>query len=497
MTKARFGVLGPVSVERARSIASIGMILFVFGVALIQEKLPLGLMQLDSVIVLAPVALLLALPLLRARGVRALPAQWGAPWAFVFVLTLLASAVVTMTGVGALLTIVRYVAYIVLMLAVAVLASDRGARRVLLWAITFAGLATTIWAVQQYIRDTKTASTVAFITGKQLRIEGTFGNANFYAEFLILVIAVTAALVFTERKWAGRLFAAAAAVVCTLVLLITYTRGSWLALAGATLFTVPIISVRYIAALMPLGVAGLMLVPEGLKRVISVFSTQGSAGFRLKLWRITGEAIATRPWFGIGPGEFLVAFKQMVVENPELNIGYMEYGAHNSFFTLAAEGGVLCGISFALFTFTVATRGLFLASREGIDRRDQIEILALTTGVVAFWLNTFTSNVFQHPQGAAFFWVIAGITLGCGRGLWDAPVRSRSVSPAIRWTMFAEARVTALFVSAGAAVGRLWRHSALFARTAHPATGPGALARSSLVRLLVGEGTATDAAEDS
>lgn len=477
-----------VSFGRARSFASIGLLVLVFGVALIQAKVPIGGVQLDAVIVLIPVALALMWPLLRHYGAPALPAQWGATAAFVFFVALLVSAAVTMSGVGGVLTVVRYAAYVALMLAVALFARDPASRRFLLWAIALAGVVTTGWAVQQYLRDMQSAAARSFVYGRQLRIEGTFGNANFYAEFLVLAIAVSVALMLTERRWAGRVLAGASAAVTTGVLLITYTRGSWIALAAAAVVAVSIVSVRYVAALIPLGVVGLALVPEGLDRLLSVFSTQGSTGFRLKLWRIAGEAIAANPWFGVGPGEFLTVFRQMVIDNPELNMGYMEYGAHNSFFTLAAEGGAICGIAFALFTLAVATRGLFLASREGVARRDQAEILALTTGVLAFWLNTFSSNVFQHPQGATFFWIVSGVMLACGADLWRRPVRqSASVRP-VRSGLVASAGVLRLFAALGTAVDRAWRASLAFTLTSGAAVRGSSLPRSRLVRWMLGDG---------
>lgn len=477
-----------VSFERARSLASIGLLVLVFGVALIQAKVPVGGVQLDAVIVLIPIALALMWPLLRHYGAPALPEQWGATAAFVFFVALLVSAAVTMSGVGGVLTVVRYAAYVALMLAVALFARDPASRRFLLWMIALAGVVTTGWAVQQYMRDMQSAAARSFVYGRQLRIEGTFGNANFYAEFLIIAIAVSVALMLTERRWIGRVLAGACAAVTTGVLLITYTRGSWIALAAAAVVAVSVISVRYVAALIPLGMVGLALVPEGLDRLLSVFSTQGSTGFRLKLWRIAGEAIAAHPWFGVGPGEFLTVFRQMVIDNPELNIGYMEYGAHNSFFTLAAEGGAVCGIAFALFTLAVASRGLYLASREGVERRDQLEILALTTGVLAFWLNTFSSNVFQHPQGATFFWVVSGIMLGCGADLWSRPVRQGSTARPVRSGLVVNSGVSRLLVAAGAAVNRAWRVSLAFTLTSGAVTRGSSLAGSRLVRWMLGDG---------
>jgi hypothetical protein len=62
--------------------------------------------------------------------------------------------------------------------------------------------------------------------------------------------------------------------------------------------------------------------------------------------------------------------------------------------------------------------GLYYAPRMRSDRRAFLANAALTAGLVGFGLNAMTSNSFQHPQAAVFFWVIAGLQAGLGAAFW-------------------------------------------------------------------------------
>ena len=178
----------------------------------------------------------------------------------------------------------------------------------------------------------------------------------------------------------------------------------------------------------------------------------------------------------------------MVVSRPDLFQGYLGFGAHNAYFELATEIGVLGGLAFFVVTAMYATRGVFIATRNGIDRQTKYLALGLSAGMIGFVANTFTSNTFQHPQSGLFFWILAGVVAALGAGVWQAEARepktaglasdSGSGSLAVRWLLLARARLHSL-----------WRESAFFAGTATPRrSGDDWFSSSVAMRALFGPG---------
>jgi O-antigen ligase len=319
---------------------------------------------------------------------------------------------------------VRYASYFVLAIVISVVAQDAAIRRLLLWAIALAAAATALLAFAQFIDPKLTPGMNGISAEISTRVVGTFYNSNFYAEYLLLATGVAGALFFTEKGWA-RILSALLGGLIVVAMLLTYTRGSWIGLALAVVIFVTVVDVRYLGAVAALGVAGILLVPGVTARLSQSTANSGSAEFRLGIWQITGEALRTQPWFGYGAGDFLVAYRSVVLLHPELYQGYLGFGAHNSYFELAAEIGIVGGLLFLAVTFAYATRGIYIATRKGVAPGVKYTALALSSALVGFLLNTFTSNTFQHPQSGLFFWILSGVVAGLGAGLWGNEVRDR------------------------------------------------------------------------
>jgi O-antigen ligase len=197
--------------------------------------------------------------------------------------------------------------------------------------------------------------------------------------------------------------------------------------------------------------------------------------------------------FGFGAGDFLGAYREVVVAHPELYQGYMGFGAHNSYFELAAEIGIVGGVSFFLVTVQYATRGLFVATRKGVDFATKYTALGLSVGLTGFIANTFTSNTFQHPQSGLFFWILAGIVAGLGAGLWDAEIRPGTTGEIAADGAVAGSAAAGVLTRTRAWFSRVWRASSAFQVSgASPETGRESWLQSSVVlRWMFGEGERT------
>ena len=393
------------------------------------RPIDLGPFSADTIVLGAPLAILLCLPYVRHRGVSTVPGYVLGPAALVFLTMSLLSVAWNGAQAESYLTVVRYASYLLLVFVISVVAQDRSLRRYLLWVLALGCAVTTGFAIWQFYHPPVfTPGMIDLGEEIKTRVVGTFYNANFYAEYLVLMAGVVIALLFTERGW-GRLLAGAIGVLGVAALFLTYTRGSWIGLVVAVIVFIVLTDIRYLVLLPAAAIGVVVALPGVLTRLTASEANDSSASFRLGLWKVAGEAIRRYPALGVGVGDFLKAYREVVTTRPEFYVGYLGFGAHNAYFALAAEIGVIGGLSFLVLTVTYATRGLFVATRADVDPEVKYTALGLSVGLIGFVANTFTSNTFQHPQAALFFWILSGIVAGVGS---RATGRRRSVHSALR-----------------------------------------------------------------
>ena len=481
-------------VSLPEALALVGVVAVCLLVPLFPGRLPIAGFPIDAITLTVPLAVLLAIPLFRRLGARGLPPVGMLASGIVFLTWALVSVAMSASRAASLATWSRYLSYFLLVIVVAAATRVWWSRRIAMWSLTLAGTVTCVMGLMQYLNpDSKQAIGLQGLdAGVATRVFATFDNPNFFAEFLLLLFVVTLALALSERgalRWLALILCGGQAVI----LVLTYTRGSWLALAVGIVIMALMIDARWLWAFLALGVGVLAAAPGALRRVVSSFSLEGTASFRLRLWRVTGEIIAAHPIAGVGIGGFVPAFKAASLAHPDIATGFLIYGAHNSYYTIGAETGVIGAIAFVAVVFTCARMGLYYAPRMRSDRRAFLANAALTAGLVGFGLNALTSNSFQHPQAAIFFWVIAGLQAGMGAAFWDRAPQPR---PARASSFHAPKLVADSYLGRGVSafvawLPRAWSSSDVARWLSAPPAGADTILRGSrLLGLVFGRGDA-------
>ncbi len=478
------------SIAELLAIVGIGLVLVLVPLVPGREYLDVADLRLpiDSLVLAVPVALLLSVPLFRRIGALRLPHIGVEGPALVFLAVALVGVPLTGAGPAGIGTWLRYAGSVALIPAVGALARSRGNRRLLLWVLVAGGAGSVLIGVLQYLNPT----TIQLIGMQGLdqsvagRIYSTYANPNFYSEYLVLLIGATLSLAFLEKGFLRGL--AFALLACEgFALLATYTRGSWLALAVGLLVAAVMIGRKYIWGLVGAAAVAAVAVPGVGQRIVSIFSMEGTASFRLRLWRLAGTIIQQHLLLGVGIGRFISAFKLVSLEHPELGTGYLVYGAHNSYFTLTAETGILGGLAFVWLVASVMKMGVFYGERMGTDVSTKLQNAALTVGLVAFAFNALTSNSFQHPQAAIFFWVLAGLQAGLGDEFWKRSARpAASREQARTGGILGGSVVLRMSRSFAGFVRGAWEYSDVHRWLVSVGPGDGTLLRTSrIVRLLL------------
>ena len=365
------------------------------------------------------------IPLVRSLGARRMPALPFELPAAVFLALAAFSIVASNNRSVSANTWLRYAEFVVLAIAVSVVAADSSRRRYVYWSIVAVSSVTAIIAFVQLLFPTAQTEQFAISGVASVRVFSTFGNPDFYAEFLVVAVAVALLLCVLETG-VGRALAVTATIVLGMALALTFTRGSWIALAVAIVIAAGIIEARFWWAVAG-GVAVLLgLIPGVAARLDSITGTSNQP--RWDLWKAAWQIIVAHPVFGVGIGRYLATIRGMYRHSLAVRALIAKpQTAHESYLLLAAETGILGGLAFVWLITEPVRAGIALAARASGDRRRLAETAFLTAAIVAFATNALTSNTFQHPQAAFFFWIVVGLQAGLGARLWaEDPVPTKT-----------------------------------------------------------------------
>jgi len=183
------------------------------------------------------------------------------------------------------------------------------------------------------------------LAAQQIRFAATGQDPNDVARFLDLAFPLAALLMSSERRWLWRLLAAGYLPLGLVAVLLTASRGGFLAalvaLAGCGLllgYGHPRRVQAGAIALPPLAVALWFIVPHGSIERLATITEQlhgGDLNQRWNIWEAGWRAFARAPFFGTGAGTFVSAAGLAPIDT-----------AHNTALSIVVTGG-LCALFLA------------------------------------------------------------------------------------------------------------------------------------------------------
>ena len=201
----------------------------------------------------------------------------------------------------------------------------------------------------------------------------SFGNPNDLAALTLLPLAIAASLLYDGNKWV-RLGAKASVIVLPILILMTQSRGGFLALAVFAVLTLlgQRNKLRTAALLVMLGGTVALAAPGGVWDRISGLSAgaeaDSSSEQRWLIWRIAREMIQDHPVFGVGLEAYPQAHAVYASMQPEYAFAGGTRDTHSTYLNVAAETGYVGLLIFLL----VVGATLFEAerARRRAKRRD-------------------------------------------------------------------------------------------------------------------------------
>ncbi|QQE64181.1 putative bicarbonate transporter, IctB family [Leptolyngbya sp. BL0902] len=389
-------------------------------VAVIYVLAPYVSTTLIGVLLMAAAAFWVLLTLTDEAGVGMTPIHitvavfWGA--------MALATAFSPVRG-AALTGLIRLTLNILLFLLTARISRRPRARTLLISAYLFTTLPVAIYGLRQYFFGATALATWVDATSElatATRVYSFLGNPNLLAGYLIPAVMFAVMAVFAWPRWVPKGLAALTAVLNTLCLVLTLSRGGWIGfvLGGFVLLslTVHYWSIRFTPFwrrwAMPLllgGVAAFVVLAvlsvSSLRvRVLSMFAgrSDSSNNFRMNVWVAVIEMIRDRPILGIGPGNNAFNAVYPLYQRPRYNA----LSAYSVFLEVLVEGGIIGLAAFLWMLLVVFQQGWVqiqkLRELQSVQGYWLMGALASMVGILG---QGIADTVMYRPQISTLWWL--------------------------------------------------------------------------------------------
>lgn len=248
--------------------------------------------------------------------------------------------------------------------------------------------------------DVETFNDISF------RVYSSFDNPNVYGAYLLLAIPLCAAMVLYAKKPLYKLYALGVTGLLLLNLLLSYSRGCYLALALAAFIFIMLMEKRLVIFFLPaLFVLPFVLPPSILNRLSSITNFgESSTAYRLAIWQGTLRVLKDFWITGVGQGMDaynvvfpFYAFNAIVAPH-----------SHNLFLQVFVETGIV-GLLVFLGVLACFVRTMVCFLRRAADWRDKVVAAAILAAAAGFLFQGIFDYVFYNNRVMLTFFLFMGL----------------------------------------------------------------------------------------
>jgi O-antigen ligase len=244
------------------------------------------------------------------------------------------------------------------------------------------------------------------------RVYSFFDNPNSFANIPVLFSPLMLALVIYSPKLRQKLLFALIFAISTMCLLMTYTRGAWLAWAFSLFILVLMWRPKLAPWLVVFGIACVPLLPASIfDRIMTIFTSDSSMKSRGPIYMAILRLIKRNAALGVGLGS--TTLREVVVkDNFYTGSAYFVHG-HNLLLQLWGESGIFALVSWFFAMFFPIKKAL----RAGARKADDKSMIArgVSAGAVAGLIGSIifglTDYIWSYPRIMIMYWFLFGIML--------------------------------------------------------------------------------------
>ncbi|MBO8164476.1 MAG: O-antigen ligase family protein [Brevibacillus sp.] len=329
---------------------------------------------------------------------------------------ILAVGITAVTSVGLKESIGQFVLYYIpSLLLLVVIMQMIHSRQVLyrfILCFVISGALISIYGLAQYfVLDSMPGKWVDRETNPLLdkRIYATFGNPNIFSQFLLLVLPLSFVLLYYVRDLKQKCLVFILFGLTALALLLTFSRGAWVAAAVAFLLLLLKVDRKLIlTGIILLGIAVLFdLLPEVIKQRIATIAQpmeDSSWEYRINSW-MSALAIIRDYWLtGIGMDTETFNRVYSDYQMPEVHVFHF----HNLWIQWFVNGGIL-GISSLLYLYYRLVKTSVTIAANRLQKRLSLLGMGLLASMTAIAVAGLTEDVFHDYRVMMAFWLIAAV----------------------------------------------------------------------------------------
>ena len=240
------------------------------------------------------------------------------------------------------------------------------------------------------------------------RVYSFFDNPNSFAIIPVLFGPVMLAMVCYSPKLWQRLVFALAFLLSALCLIMTYTRGAWVAWLVSIFVFVLAVRPRLAPWLFGLGVVCFPLLPQSvLERFLTIFSGDSSINSRAPIYMAIVRLIKRNLLFGVGLGSTTL---RRVVNTSGYYTGFAYFvHSHNQFTQIWGESGIFAMVSYVFATFFPVKRGIRAGADRGNEPVTRAAAVGGAAGLISAVLFGLTDYLWSYPRIMLLYWFLFGI----------------------------------------------------------------------------------------
>ncbi|UFP96007.1 IctB family putative bicarbonate transporter [Gloeobacter morelensis] len=254
------------------------------------------------------------------------------------------------------------------------------------------------------------------------RVYSFLGNPNLLAAYLIAAIPLGVVGALVWKNWAAKVMAALAAGAGALCLVLTYSRGGWIALMATVLVLavllwpwlgerlkpewrlwVPVVFLGTAAAAL---VVAVVAVPAVGERALSIFDGRddSSNNFRITVWGAVFEMIRAYPLTGIGPGNLTFEAIYPFFQRPKFDA----LSAYSIVLEITVELGIVGLLAFLWLASALLVQGFTVWVRRA-ELTGALWCAAATCAVVGLLVNGLSDTVWFRPSVQVVWWMLCAL----------------------------------------------------------------------------------------
>ncbi|MDD3654590.1 MAG: O-antigen ligase family protein [Desulfotomaculaceae bacterium] len=283
----------------------------------------------------------------------------------------------------------------------------------LIFCVAAAGLITAGYAIYQYYTGASVVELrkewVDLTQNPEIknRAYAVFENPNLLAQYLVLLATLTLGAAFNAVRTGQRLFYAATFALAAFCLVLTWSRGGWLALVAALLIFAVFKNKLVIHLLVIAGIMAYSAMPQAIISRLSTITSlkDTSNAYRLDTWFSAWDLIKTHWETGVGLGRKAFA---RVYYTHMINSNVVPH-SHNLYLQLISEFGILGLAVFCWLFLGIFRLGLKLsAASDAFTRNLNAGVLGALAG---FLTHSVVDYFLWYYKLGIFLWLLVAIIL--------------------------------------------------------------------------------------